>query len=336
LPIIRKLPQGKIPIEVLGPILDSFSSKDLVVAPGIGVDVGVTESRGRYLVCSSDPITGAGERIGWHAVNVSANDVATSGIMPDALSVVSLFPSKTPISEIKALMKEIDSTARDLGIAVAGGHTEITPGLKRSVIVVTCFGSGDRFVTAADAKAGDSILMTKAAGIEGTAILSRLSKTRALVGGKTAREGSMLIGKLSVLKEARTAFSTWKVHAMHDVTEGGVLGAVFEMSLASHLGFEVEKDLVPVEESTRRISEALSIDPLKLIGSGSLLISCSKEDEDEVRTAVEKEGIKCTKIGSFVSSERRRVLSVRGKFQAVKSSIEDELWRVLSKYGNLS
>src|SRR5487761_341513 len=138
------LPEGKLPVEILETLLRSFSGsrKNLIVPPSIGVDVGVTNTRGKYIVTSSDPITGTEKRMGWHAVNVSANDVATSGIMPDTLNVVGLFPKTTTVKAIKNLMTEINKTANHLGIAVAGGHTEITPHLTRPIVVVTAIGSG--------------------------------------------------------------------------------------------------------------------------------------------------------------------------------------------------
>ena len=133
-------------------MLDSLPRGNLVVSPDIGIDVGVSRIKGKYLVSSSDPITGTKVRMGWYAVNVSANDVATSGIMPDVLNIVALFPSKTNAITIQRVMSEINRTASDLGITVAGGHTEITPFLKRAIITVTAIGSGKRFVTAADAE----------------------------------------------------------------------------------------------------------------------------------------------------------------------------------------
>ena len=202
----QKLPQGKLPIEILKPMLRSMNSRGLVVAPNIGIDVGVTRSKGKYLVSSSDPITGAVERIGWHAVNVSANDVATSGIMPDTLNIIALFPEDTRSDAIVKVMDEINETASSLGITVAGGHTEITPNLKRQIIMVTAFGSGDKFVTAADAKVHDSILLTKTAGIEGTSILSRLPAIARLVDPKILKRGRKLLDKLSIMKDASEDF----------------------------------------------------------------------------------------------------------------------------------
>jgi hydrogenase expression/formation protein HypE len=330
------LPEGKLPADVLNRLLlQSFQNSDgLVVGPSIGVDVGVSKSQGKYLVTSSDPITGASRRVGWHAVNVSANDVATSGIMPSTLCVVSLFPSGTSLGKISAVLKEIGSTAKRLGIAVAGGHTEITSAILHPVITVTCFGSGDRFVSAADAQAEDSILITKSAGIEGTSILAALRSIGNGVKPRLVARGLKLMDGMSIVEDARVAFATGKVHAMHDVTEGGVLGAVLEMSMASHVGFELDLGSIPVDESTRAISKYLKLDPLKLIGSGSLVIACSTNHSDEIASALKKKGIPCTEIGRFNSSPSKRELRFpSGERKKLReTSIEDELWHALSKY----
>lgn len=312
-------------------------SNSLVVSPEIGIDVGVVRAKGKYIVSSSDPITGATERVGWHAVNVSANDIATSGIMPDTLNVIALFPEGTSASEISSVIKEINDTASKLGISVAGGHTEVTPNLKKQIVIITAFGSGDRFVTAADAKPDDSILVTKTAGIEGTSILSKLPRVQGLVDSKTLRRGRELLEKLSVLEDARVAFATGKVHAMHDLTEGGIVGCVLEMSLASKLGFELYPERVPLASATTEICSKLGIDPLKLIGSGSLLISCSGSDSDFIRNRLTATGIPCAEIGKFRELSLGRWLVSREKRTELKElSIQDELWRALGKYGDLS
>jgi hydrogenase expression/formation protein HypE len=297
------LPEGKLPIDILEPLLRSISreNNNLVVQPNIGVDVGITKTDGKYLVTSSDPITGTEKRTGWYAVNVSANDVATSGIMPSCLSVVSLFPRGARRGEVHSLIAEINSTAKSLGITVTGGHTEVTSRVERPIIVVTCFGTGDKFVTAAMARKDDAILMTKTAGIEGTSILSKLELVRQSLPISVLRRAGGLIRKLSIVEDARFSFSTGKIHAMHDTTEGGTLGSLVEMSLASKLGFELDRNSVAIDDSTRKICQLLSIDPLKLIGSGSLLIACSEEDQEKVVNLLKRRGIRCTRIGRFVS-----------------------------------
>ena len=230
---------------------------------------------------------------------MSANDVATSGMIPDALTVVALLTEETTENQIDRIMIEINSTASGLGITVSGVQSVLTPGLKRPIVVVTALGSGDEFVTSSDAKQFDSILMTKTAGIEGTSILSYLPSMEKFP-ASMIRRGRSLIKKISVIEEARTAFNTRKVHAMHDVTEGGVVGAVYEMSVESGLGFEINSDSIPIDRSTEEICSKFSIDPLRLIGSGSLLIACPVENSGIIIKALASKKIRCSNIGTFL------------------------------------
>ena len=334
---MKKLAQGKLPIEVLKPMLHSLTASGLVVAPDIGIDVGVTRTKGRFLVSSSDPITGVVDRIGWYAVNVSANDVATSGIPPDTLNIVALFPDGTSERDIGKIMREINETADSLGIAVAGGHTEITPKLDRIIVVVTAIGSGDKYVTSGDSKQHDSLLLTKTAGIEGTSILAKLPSIAKQLEPSTQRTAKNLIQKLSIMKESRIAFKTGKVHAMHDVTEGGVLGSAVEMSMAAKLGVGLYREKIPIDPTTREICEKLRIDPLRLIGSGSLLIACKATDSKLIISELQAVDIPCTEIGEFLPSAEERWLESRGKKETLSAkSIQDELWPTLRKYGDLS
>ena len=330
----KDLPEGKLPVDVLARMLESIpKSSKLVVAPSIGVDVGVVRGGGRYIVSSSDPITGADSRLGWHAVNVSANDVATSGIMPTSLNSVVLLPPSTRVDEVRRLMIEINRCARSLGISVAGGHTEITPDLSRAIVVVTAIGSGNRFITASMARAGDAILMTKTAGMEGTSIIARLPGLRALIASKILSRGVELASGMSILKEARIAFRTGLIHAMHDITEGGVLGAVAEMSLASGLGFCLDANAVPIDDSTRQICFAVRIDPLKLLGSGSLLICCRQADAQAVTRTLRRHRITCTNIGRMVRKNAGRRVTYGGSISELDEiSVQDELWNVLNRF----
>lgn len=296
---------------------------------------GASRSYGKYLVSSSDPVTGTTVRMGWYAVNVSANDVATSGIMPNTLSAVTMLPRETSYSLIKNILSEIENAASGLGIKVSDFYSYIAPGLKRPIIVVTAYGSGDDFVTSSNAKVFDSVLMTKTAGIEGTSILSYLSHMKRL--SPTVRHHARhLIDKISIIEDARTAFSTHKIHAMHDVTEGGVLGAVYEMSIATDLGFEIYSDSIPIDFSTREVCSTLSIDPLRLIGSGSLLICCAAGASDRVTDALAAKKIECATIGRFLPRwEGRWVRSTNKRTELKGNLIQDEIWRVLRQYRKL-
>jgi len=330
---LRRLSLGKIPIEVLNSTVLQMTgapSYRVTTPPRAGLDFAAVKIDGRYLIVSADPITGVVEDIGRYAVKVSANDVATSGNRPQFAESVVLLPEKSRVADVRKVARQIHEAAEDSGIAIVGGHTEVTPGLHHPIVVITVFSIVDRYVTSGDAKDGDAIMMTKTAGLEGTAELAkeqRLALGR--LGPGVSRRARGMIRGIDVTKEAVAAFRAGHVHAMHDCTEGGVLGAVFEMSLASGLGFRLTESAVPVAPETREVCSRLSIDPLRLIGSGALLLAVERGAEAEVERALR--GIsKVTSIGEFRRGPR--VLETKaGSTEEIKAAPEDELWRVLSR-----
>lgn len=327
---------GKLPPEILEKYLLRMTgspSNDLVVPPSIGVDFGVIRTGGEYLIVSSDPVTGVKERIGWYAVNVSANDVATSGNRPRFLQSVILLPEDANTGMVSTISREMNRTAAGLGITIVGGHTELTPGLRRPIVITTAFSLARRYVTAADAREGDSIMLTKGAAVEGTAICASSAAMRGgTVDPRVIRRAKAFYRRLSIVGEAESAFATGRVDAMHDCTEGGVLGAVYEMSVASRLGFELQECRVPLARETEYVCSRLGLDPLKLISSGTLLLAVQRGAEEEVSRAIEASGSKATVVGRL----RRggRVLVHRdGSREKVSGPPTDELWDLLAPRG---
>lgn len=321
---------GKIPIDVLEKTvlrLTGKESEDVVTPPKAGLDFAAIRIGSRYLIVSADPITGVTRNIGEYAINVSANDVATSGNGPQFAECVVLLPEGSGRKEVREVAAQMDSAAKKLGIAIVGGHTEVAQSLLKPVVSVTAFSVVDSYVSSADAEEGDTIMMTKTAGLEGSAVMSG---TRGLIGGRVTRRvvrrASAFRSRISIVEEAVAAFRSGEARAMHDCTEGGVLGAVFEMSRASGLGFTLREKAVPVAPETRAICDRLSLDPLKLIGSGSLLIAVKPGREEKVRSALG--GVRISRVGEFV---RKNGTLVRrdGTETEVVEAPEDELWRVL-------
>ena len=331
-----ELKLGKLSPEVLERYLLNMTgaaSPDLVVAPSLGVDFGVVKHGRTRLVVSSDPVTGVKDKVGWYAVNVNANDIATSGSRPQFLQSIILLPEKASVRDVAKISSEIHRTASSLGITVVGGHTELTPGLRRPIVVMTAFAFADSYVTAADARAGDSIVLTKTAGVEGTAICA--SDSAALDGKVDAgviRRGRAFLSKLSVVAEAGACYATGAVRAMHDCTEGGVLGAVYEMSRASNLGFELREREIPVAPETAAICSALKLDPLRLISSGALLVAVEPGREGEVIRAASRAGSGATVIGRFRRG-RRTLLRADGAAEDISDAPSDEIWKVVGKQG---
>ena len=329
------LPLGKVPAEVLQKMViqSLVPDKDVVVGPEIGVDFAVVDLDGKYLIVASDPITGVQSNIGWYAVNVCANDVATSGSRPRFLETVILLPRGAKSLLVGEISQQISSAASKLQMSIIGGHTELTQGIDRPIVVVTAMGFADKFVTSRDVREGDVMMVTKTAAIEGTAILATAFKDKLVTyDSSIMKKVDASRSKISVVEDAVTAFETGFIHAMHDPTEGGILGGAYEMSVSSKVGFEILEEDVPIASETKTICEVLNIDPLKLISSGSLLMAVDPEGVEDVRLALRKSGIDATEVGRF--REQRRILTRKdGYKESVNESPVDELWITMGDDG---
>jgi len=244
------------------------------------------------------------------------------------LESVLLLPQGSRAEDVMSISKQVHKAAKSLSIFIVGGHTELTPKLERKMVITTAFGIAKRYVTAADAKENDAILMTKTAGIEGTSILADISKERLTqLDNEVIMKASRMMKRISVVKEAIKAFNTGFVHAMHDATEGGVLGEIYEMSVASNLGFLIYEKAIPIALETKMICRALHIDPLKLISSGVLLLAVNPSGANLVCNHLRNIGVKASQIGNFKKG-RRIFIEKDGSESIAKESIMDELWKI--------
>jgi hydrogenase expression/formation protein HypE len=279
-------------------------------------------------VLSADPITAAGERAGWLGVHVACNDVAAMGAAPVGVLATVLVPQSADEKLIERIMDDMHRAATELGIEILGGHTEVTSTLDSPILAMTAVGRGqrDRILRTSGARPGDALIMTKWAGLEGTAILAhdRLDSLQPLVPAEVLAEAGRCIERISVVPEGLAA-ARLGATAMHDATEGGVLGAVWEMAEASHCGFQLDADSVPIRHETLVVCAALGADPLRLISSGALLIACS-DGEAMIRGLAAHE-LMATRIGGLVTTERV-VLRAGGRARA-EPVWRDELWRML-------
>ncbi len=330
---------GKVPTEILERIVFKnlgVKRKDVIVGPTAGVDVAIVKAGEEILAVSTDPITGAEEWIGWLAVNVSANDVATCGVQPRWFVSCMLLPEGSKADLVDKICRQIDKAARQLGVAVIAGHCEITPGISHPIVVGCSVGvaEGGKYVTSRGAKPGNSLILTKGAGIEGTAILAS-DKGRELLetfDEKFLKRAEKFFEKISVVEDAITAFKTGGVLAMHDPTEGGVAGGIHELADAAKVGFQVHEEKILIPEETEKICEFFKIDPLQLISSGSLLISAEKERSAEIVDRLSQKGVYTSIIGETrkPSFGRKIVTRERKKVDLVRP-ISDHLWIALAK-----
>lgn len=335
----RKLRLGKMPPEVLESIvfgrLGVLDSR-VLVKPKIGEDAAIIDFGDRVLVLHSDPITGAVENIGWLAVNVSSNDVATRGARPKWLSVVILLPENATSDLLDEITRQIDLAAKELEMMVVCGHTEVTPSLDRPILICTSIGeaSKDKYVTSSGARVGDKIILTKGAAIEGTAIFAHEFEDylKSRLSEEIVDRAKEYIKYISVLREAMIAIEVGGVTAMHDPTEGGVLGGVQELARASNVGFIVYEDRVIINPETKAICNVLNADPLKTISSGSLLITVRPNKADELVRTLISSGVKVSIIGEIVDkSEGDFLVKSDGAKVKLTELVQDHLWLILGR-----
>lgn len=334
-----KLPAGKIPLEILEKVIFrnlGAKRKEVILGPSAGIDGAVIEIGDNELIVSMDPVTGAVERIGWLAINVNANDVATFGVAPAFVFTCILLPDGADKAILETISRQMNEAASKLGIAIVGGHCEVTPGLTSPAVIGCVMGIAkkDEYITAGDAKLGDKLILTKSAGIEGTAILAtdREQELCKSLGQEVLGEAKKMFLETSVVRDAATAFKTGGVHAMHDPTEGGVLGGVYEMAQASKLGVRIFKEKIHLRKETVEISRYFKIDPLHLVSSGALLVAVEPAKANHVVSALREGGVITEIIGEFVRDENERVLiSKTGRVMRLTEPGTDHLWIALSR-----
>lgn len=306
-----RLPLGKLAPEQLDDLLrrHTFALPDdrVVVYPGVGEDAAVIETGPGLLVAKTDPITFATDEIGWYAVHVNANDIAVSGGRPRWFLSTLLLPEKrADLSMADRIMGQIADACRSLGVVPCGGHIEVTYGLDRPLVVGVMLGdiSSGYLVRSSGVEVGDTILLTKGAAVEGTAIIAR-EKAAEL----QDRFSAPFLARcrrflhepgISVVPEVQIAMQAARVHAMHDPTEGGIATGLWELAMASGVGMQVDGEAVPILEETRQLCQVFGLDPLGLIASGALLIATAAADATAVCGALHAAGIAAAPIARAV------------------------------------
>ncbi len=324
---------GKVPADVLKSSVYPYIGQlrqEVLVHSGLGEDSSIIDFGDKVAVLSTDPITCADSHSGHLAVYVSCNDIAACGAKPIGILVTLLLPVGSDEHILKELMESVHEASRKIGIEVLGGHSEITSSVVKPVISATAIGIADKnkFVTSSGAKPGDDIIVTKFLGLEGSAILATDFEgfLTGKVSDETIKAAQSFIDKISVIDEGIIAAKVG-VSAMHDITEGGLLGACFEVANASQVGVEIYQDLLPLLPETRNICQAFGINPLGLISSGSMLICTPKGDE--VVKALKSNNIPATIIGK-VTLCGRYIITPEGKRPIVPLE-RDELIRATEK-----
>ncbi len=294
-------------------------------SPTIGQDCAVADIGGDLLVLSCDPITSASiAHLGRLTVHVSCNDAAAAGAEPVGLLVTLLMPPDGTMEQIAQIACDLSDAAQLANVDILGGHTEVTDAVTRAVTNAAVIARQPRDQVLRGMRPSDEIVMTKWAAVEGTTILAEDFADRLVaVPAHLLDAARALCGQLSIVAESRIAMR-FGAAAMHDVTEGGVLGASWELGFANGCAVEIDTARIPVREETRALCEALSLDPLRLIGSGSLLIAC--EDGAGLCRALQAGGIHAAVIGRAIPG---RVSYTGG--ETLEEPHADELYRLYTR-----
>ncbi len=331
---------GKIDLDAFERIVaGKFGKPDpaVLVAPQTGVDAGVIDlGDGRVLIVAEDPIFPAPNQslamFGWYTVHIGASDVAVMGVAPQYLTYSLLLPPATPERDIEEIVDSVHRTAEELGIAIVGGHTGYYPSTVTPLIggiTVFAVAPADGYVTPAGAKPGNDVLLTKGPAIEAAGLLSVLYEDKlreehddALVDAAMARCRDM-----TVVADALTAMEAGGVSAMHDATEGGVIGGLFEVAAASDVGMDVDESAFVYPDEVKMVCEALAIDSVAAIAEGSLIVTCESEATDAILAALKNKGIEGSVIGSVTDDVKTRTLTRRdGSTAPLAIPRQDPFW----------
>ncbi len=332
------LPVGKLPGELLARLIATYATTDptVVVGPGVGNDAAAIDLAGTTLVVKTDPITFATEDAPHYLVNVNANDLACLGATARWMMVTALCPEgATTEARIESLFAGLRDACRERGISLVGGHTEITAGLDRPILVGVLMGEAEPggLLRPGGARPGDQLLLTKALALEGTALLALElgGRLRPALGPELVARAARLLHDpgISIVADAACLLAAGGVTALHDPTEGGLATGVRELALAAGCGATVDRDAVPIRAETASIAAELDIDPLGMLASGSLLAAAAPDAVESLVAAGAAAGVPVTRIGAVTGEPGRFTLlagGVEGELPVFRS---DEVARVL-------
>lgn len=336
------LPIGKLPPELLAKIIASAPTDGsrVLLGPGIGLDCAVLDFGTTCLVLKTEPITFASRELGWYAVQIAVNDIVTTGALPRWMLLSVLLPEKKTTADlVTELSTQVSETCRSLGISLIGGHTEITHGLDKPIVVTTLIGEVEKskLITPKGAQEGDVLIITKGIPIEATALLAQEFADRLADHFSPAEiaeaQNYIYSPGISVFKDARTAILAGNVTAMHDPTEGGVATALWELAEACQHTLLVEIDKIPVSDLSRRICNSFGLDPYGCIASGALLLTARLESAQSILSAMTEAGILTAVIGSVRSGPAEVIVQSPSGSRRLEKFTRDEIARVYDSIG---
>jgi hydrogenase expression/formation protein HypE len=334
---VKTLPVGKLPADILKRLIGLYTSTDhgVVIGPSIGEDAAAVDFGDSYLLVTTDPITFVTEDIGTYTIFINANDIATMGGTPMWFLATILLPEKQATQDLaENIFHQLSSACQKIDVSFCGGHTEITAGIDRPIVIGMMIGEvgKDNLITTGGAREGDDIILTKAIAIEGTSIIARGKKNELI--GKFGEEFINACRRLteepgiSILRDARTATAHGEIHSMHDPTEGGLATGLFEVASAADAGLIVEEERIAVLPECRALCRHYGLDPLGLIASGSLLITVNPRDTEKVLGALRNNGVSAAKIGKILPKEHGLKIKRHNEVSELPAFDRDEITKI--------
>ena len=318
----------------------------ILVGPQHGVDVGILDIGGKAVAITTDPVfivpEYGWEKAAWFAIHIISSDAVTSGLRPKFLSIDLNLPMEMTKEQLDTVWKTMHSECEKLGIAVICGHTARYDNCHYPMVggaTMLAIGEKDEYVTPRMAKAGDKIIITKGPAIEATGILATMFPERIEkeFGRDFSQKVQQIFFKMSVVEDALTAISVGVrdngVTAMHDATECGIWGGLYEIAQAADLGVRVEKEQIVIENGIEEICRYFNIDPYASISEGTLIISCREHKAQDVVEALTNKGIHCSVVGELTAPDKGMVLIEGGRETKLEHPIVDPFWNAF--YGAL-
>lgn len=335
---MSRIPIGKLPNALLGRLLARYTRGDprVLVGAAVGEDAAIIDMGDRCLVAKTDPVTFATDDIGYYAVHVNANDIACCGATPKWFLATLLLPERgTTAALAEAIFAQLADACTELSVTLCGGHTEITHGLDRPIVIGQMLGEVEHghYVTSAGARVGDALILTKGIAVEATAIICRERKES--LGGvlgpdEIARCAAFLRRPgISVVADARLAAAVGGVHALHDPTEGGLATGLRELAQAADVGLLVDEAAVPVLPECATLCRHFDLDPLGLIASGALLIAAAHTQAHAIVAHLSDHGVAASIIGEVrPASAGLRLRRASGDTVVLPRFARDEITRL--------
>lgn len=339
---------GKVSADIFDEIILPHLGRkrqDVIIGPQNGVDVGVVDlGNGQVMVTTTDPIfvvpPYGWERSGWFAIHILASDAATSGLAPTHITLDLNLPLSISRDQFETLWQVMHQECDRIGMAIISGHTGRYEGCEYPMIggaTVICIGSKGKYITPTMAQVGDFIIITKGAAIEAAGLFAVTfpEKVAARYGAKAANDAEAIFWQMSVVEDALTAVEVGVreagVTAMHDATECGVWGGLFEIAQASHVGMVIDKEKIIIQDIVGKVCDLFHIDPYSSISEGTLIITSRPQKANEVIQRLSEKGIRASIVGEIVPQEDGMHYFEAGKKSNLVHPRVDPFWAAFGK-----